>query len=203
MPLLRFGSIKLRDTAKGEDCIRVIDRIGVTGENGLLLLMIKWGDPTIYHWLFPYPGDRQLSLHSDKALLRRYWRADIEHMAKELKGDDKNGAEGGNYHIAHHHITVIHETMIASCVSIRLSHEMIPRHVPRYRNGCYTWLRRTRRLSFGPNSCSKISRLTWHMALRTALRTGNFKVLLAALPRLAPFFVVDVCPPRDDGTDDG
>ena len=63
-----------------------------------------------------YPGDWHFLLHSAKALLKRYWGAGIEHVAKELNGDDKKAADGSNYRRAHPHITVICEAFTTDVI---------------------------------------------------------------------------------------
>ena len=76
---------------------------------------LKQRKPVDYKWLMVYPGEWHLLLHSAKALLKRYWGAGIEHVAKELNGDDKKAVEG-NYRRAHHYITVMYEAFTTEVI---------------------------------------------------------------------------------------
>ena len=49
-------------------------------------------------------------------LLKQYWGAGIEHVAKEHSGDDKKAAEGSNYRRAHHHLTIMYEAFLAEMI---------------------------------------------------------------------------------------
>ncbi|CAN0425479.1 unnamed protein product, partial [Ectocarpus sp. 12 AP-2014] len=50
-----------------------------------------------YRQVGRYPGDWHLLLHMAKAMLRRYWGAGVEFVAKDLGTDGSKSGEGSNY----------------------------------------------------------------------------------------------------------
>ncbi|CAB1103684.1 unnamed protein product [Ectocarpus sp. CCAP 1310/34] len=108
-------------------------------------------EPREYRQVHRYPGDWHLLLHMAKAMLRRYWGAGVEFVAKELGTDGSKSGEGSNYRRAHHHITAF---------------------------GRRLWL------------CFLLHDYPAYIAFRTALRTGNFRLRLEGLRRIAPIFFI-------------
>ena len=152
---------------------------------------LKQREKKKYSWLMVYPGDWHLLLHSAKAILKRYWGAGIEHVAKELSGDDKKAAEGSNYRRAHHHLTVMYEAYMTELIEdYYRSHPEAERHAAAMEHVIPQWVK----AKAGEHKTFKL----WaqfvledypaYLALRTALRTGDFKLRLGALRRIAPIF---------------
>ena len=144
-----------------------------------------------YSWLTVYPGDRHLLLHSAKALLKRYWGADIEHIAKELSGDDKKAAEESNYRRAHHHLTFMYEAFMTEVIEkCYLTHPTAKRHSAAMVHVISQWVKAKadEHKTFKPSAKFKLEDYPAYFALRTALRTADSKLRLGALRRIAPLF---------------
>ena len=91
-------------------------------------------------------------------MLKRYWGAGVEHVAKALSGDDKKGAEGSDYRRAHHHLTVTYEALMTVVIE-----RFYDEHPGRHRQaadmehgsqtGSKTWRGNTRLSVFGRIFC--------------------------------------------------
>ena len=138
-----------------------------------------------------YTGDLHLLLHSAKALLKRYWGADIEHIAKELSGDDKKAAEESNYRRAHHHLTIMYEALMTEV--IEKYYRVYPtaeRHATAMEHVILQWVKAKadEHKTFRLWAKLMLKDYPAYLALRTALRAGDSKLRLGALRRMAPVF---------------
>ncbi|CAN0031651.1 unnamed protein product, partial [Ascophyllum nodosum] len=152
---------------------------------------LKQRKPVEYKWLMVYPGDWHLLLHSAKALLERYWGAGIEHVAKEMSGDDKKAAEGSNYRRAHHHLTVMYEAFMTEVIEdYYCKHPGHARQAADIGRRIPDWIKAQaeEHNTFKLWAQFILEDYPAYIALRTALQTGNFKLRLAALCRIAPVF---------------
>ena len=175
----------------GEPGGRVRAVVAGDEETFRFMLRLKQRKPADYKWLMVYPGDWHLLLHSAKALLKRYWGAGIEHVAKELSGDDKKAADGSNYTRAHHHLTVMYEAfmteVIEKCYRAYSGHARQAADMDHRIPG---WIKAQaeEHQTFKLWAQFLLEDYPAYLALRTGLRTGDFKLRLAALRRIAPVF---------------
>ena len=154
------------------------------------MIRMKEDKPRLYSWLFPYPGDWHILLHSAKALISRYWGAGIEHVAKEFSGTDKNAAEGRHYRRSHHQLTVMYEALITV---VAMQYKSLTGGDPEESGAedkIKAWMlqRAAVHKTFKLWTQFILQDYPAYMALRIAVRTGNFKLRLAALRRIAPIF---------------
>ena len=198
--------IQEASTKNPEECARVVDRIArilhvrpegereraiVAGDEETFRFMyrLKQREGKRYSWLMPYPGDWHLLLHAAKAMLKRYWGAGVEYVAKRLSGDDRKAAEGSDYRRSHHHLTVMYEAFMrvvierfyAACSGREQRATDMEDDIP-------NWIEELARQhkTFSLWSRFLLDDYPAYLSLRVALRTGDFKLRLAALRRIAP-----------------
>ncbi|CBJ28733.1 expressed unknown protein [Ectocarpus siliculosus] len=153
-------------------------------------------DPREYRQVRRYPGDWHLLLHMAKAMLRRYWGAGVEFVAKDLGTDGSKSGEGSNYRRAHHHITAFWAAFMALCREEYLKSLPTPSDRPveedKVVDGVVRWIvaRAESRKTFAVWKQFLLHDYPAYIAFRTALRTGNFGLRLEGLRRIAPIFFI-------------
>ncbi|CAM9833061.1 unnamed protein product [Ectocarpus sp. 13 AM-2016] len=149
-------------------------------------------EPREYRQARRYPGDWHLLLHMAKAMLRRNWGAGVEFVAKDLGIDGSKSGEGSKYRRAHHHITAFWAAFMALCREEYLKGFPTPgdRPVEDYKvvDGVVRWI--VAREDFRSVEAVPPPRLPCVIAFGTALRTGNFRLRLEGLRRIAPIFFI-------------
>ncbi|CAM9585990.1 unnamed protein product [Laminaria digitata] len=134
--------------------------------------------------------------HMAKALLRRYWGTGIEFVAMLLGTDDKKSGEGSNYRKAHHHLTVMFTATWVFCQEEYF--KLCPATMQRpaghddHVEGIVRWVQDRAKVhkSFAIWVQFFLHDYPFYLALRTALRTGDFELRTDALRRIAPIFSI-------------
>ena len=137
------------------------------------------------------PGDNHVLLHSVKALLKRYWGAVIERVAKELSGYNKKAARGRNYRMAHHHLEIMYEALMTEMIKeYSRAHPATKRQAANTENLIPQWIKATtdEHQTFMFLAQFRLKDYPVYLAFRTALCTEGFKLRWGALQRLAPVF---------------
>ncbi|CAN0169521.1 unnamed protein product, partial [Ectocarpus sp. 13 AM-2016] len=153
-------------------------------------------EPREYRQVRRYPGDWHLLLHMAKAMLRRYWGAGVEFVAKDLGTDGSKSGEGSNYRRAHHHITAFWAAFMALCREEYLKSLPTPGDRPVEEDtvvdGVVRWIvaRAESHKTFAAWKQFLLHDYPAYIAFRTALRTGNFRLRLEGLRRIAPIFFI-------------
>ncbi|CAB1107685.1 unnamed protein product [Ectocarpus sp. CCAP 1310/34] len=206
------GSTPNGSNAGGESYSRrpaAVDRIlriwrgTVAGKNGApciiagdeetyrVLYHIQKQERMAYRQLRRYPGDWHLLLHMAKALLKRYWGAGVEFVAKDLGTDNSKSSEGSNYRRAHHHLVVMWEARMSLCPKMCLppGEDMTAEDAD---SMVVAWIKKraAEHKTFALWQQFLLHDFPAYMAFRTALRTGDFMLRLDALRRIAPIFYI-------------
>ena len=112
-------------------------------------------------------------------------------MTKELSGDDKKAAEGSSYRSARHHLTVIHEAFMTEVTKEHYrEHPGHARQAADMGHRIPDWIKAQaeEHQTFKLWAQFLLEDYPAYLALRTALVTGDFKLRLAAIHRIAPVF---------------
>ncbi|CAB1105418.1 unnamed protein product [Ectocarpus sp. CCAP 1310/34] len=149
-----------------------------------------------YRQVRRYPGDWHLLLHMAKAMLTRYWGAGVEFVAKDLGIDESKSGEGSNYRRAFHHITWFLAAFMALCRQEYLKSLQTPGDRPveedKVVDGVVRWIvaRAESHKTFAVWKQFLLHDYPAYIAFPTALRTGNFRLRLEGLRRIAPVFSI-------------
>ena len=165
----------------------------VAGDENTFRVMyrLKQCTPVDYMWIMVYPGDWHLLLHSAKALLKRNWGAGIEHVTKELSGDDTKAADGSNYRRAHHHLTDMYKAFMTEIAEeYYCEHPWHARQAADMERRILDWIKAQaeEHQTFKLWARFLLKDYSAYLTLRTALRTGDFKLCWAVIRRIAPVF---------------
>ncbi|CAN0546305.1 unnamed protein product, partial [Ectocarpus sp. 12 AP-2014] len=156
-----------------------------------VLYHIQKQERIAYRQFRRYPGDWHLLLHMAKALLKRYWGAGVEFVAKDLGTDNSKSSEGSNYRRAHHHLVVMWEARVSLCQKMCLP----PREDMTAEDAdsmVVEWIKKraAEHKTFALWEQFLLHDFPAYMTFRTALRTGDFMLRLDALGRIAPIFYI-------------
>ncbi|CAB1098858.1 unnamed protein product [Ectocarpus sp. CCAP 1310/34] len=182
---------KFTDNKAAIDCILRIWRGTVAGKDGApciiagdeetyrVLYHIQKQERVAYRQFRRYPGDWHLHLHVAKALLKRYWGAGVEFVAKDLGTDNSKSSEGSNYRRAHHHLVVMASTR--GDMTAEDADSMV-----------VAWIKKraAKHKTFALWEQFLLHDFPAYVTFRTALRTGDFMLRLDALRRIAPIFYI-------------
>lgn len=126
-----------------------------------------------------------------KNLLKRYWGAGVEFVAKDLGTDNSKSSEGSNYRRAHHHLVVMWEALMSLCQKMCLppGEDLTAEDAD---SMVVEWIKKraAEHKTFALWKQFLLHDFPAYMTFRTALRTGDFMLRLDALRRIAPIFYI-------------
>ena len=129
----------------------------------------------------------------------------MEHLAKELSGDDKKAGESSKYRRAHDHLTVMYEVFVTEVTE--KYYRTDPGHARQtvdMEHWILDWVdaQAEEHQTFKLWAQFLVEDYPAYLALRIGRRTGGFKLHLAAL-RQGPISMARYRAPRRCGQDDG
>ena len=147
--------------------------------------------PKYKRMLFLWPGDWHILYHLAKALLKRYWGAGLELVAKALGGDDSNAAEGKNYRRVHHQLTVLYECfMIVIVATMRDESDSYFKEGADGAREVREWIKRRaeQHTTFRFWARFLLHDYPAYAGVRMGVRTGNLKLRNACLRMVVAIF---------------